>query len=192
MGGVEAFKADSGSERFWTFALVEERLVEAMRLWWRSPGGGSSPFAADGPWELITERTRAEAGGGYIGRGEVEQVALRRLPLTRGEVAARDAASAMLEMVEGDEDRRLVVLVLCQLARGAKRVDWAPVKRAFGARRGAGALAERYARAIGFVAFRMNGVPLRQARALSRRQGTGWEEVMPRKGQDLAARDGAA
>jgi hypothetical protein len=49
-------------EDFWTFDAVKERLVEAMRLWWRSPGEGRWPFASDAPWHLMTRRTRIEAG----------------------------------------------------------------------------------------------------------------------------------
>src|SRR4051794_25298419 len=52
-----------GRIAFWTFEAVQERLVEAMRLWWRSPGGGRWPFAGDAPWQLMTRRTRIESGG---------------------------------------------------------------------------------------------------------------------------------
>jgi hypothetical protein len=162
-----------------TFAEVEGRLIEAVELWRRSPGGGRSPFAGDGPWELLTERTRADAGGGYLGRGEVEAAALRRLPLSRAEVARRDEASAWLTMID-ESERRVVIAAIHQLAAGRARIDWMGMKARLGIARGAGALAMRYERAVGFIAFRLNGKGEKLARALSRRQGQGWEQVMAR------------
>lgn len=180
---------------FWTFASVEERLVEAMRLWWRSPGGRSSPFAADGPWELVRHE---EAGvglsvdGAYsvdVLKSATEAAAARPLPLTRHEVAERDAASALIEMIEKEGDRRIVVAAVSYLAAGRKRVPWQELRNRMKLTIGAGGVAQRYSRAVGFIAFRLNGVPLRRARAWSRRQGTGWETVMPRLGFDLNVRE---
>ena len=152
-GRVTDPRRDNGLLRF---EDVEARLIEAVMLWRRSPGGGRSPFAADGPWDLITERTRAEAGGGYIGRGEVEQVALRRLPLTRAEVAERDEASALV-LLAPERDRRLVVAVV--MAKAAeRRIRWSDIRR----RLGAGGIGERglgmrYTRAIGAIVKAVNG-----------------------------------
>ena len=44
---------DQGLGGIVTFDQVEEALIEAVRLWWQSPGGGASPYASDGPWDLI-------------------------------------------------------------------------------------------------------------------------------------------
>jgi hypothetical protein len=152
---------------FWTFAAVEERLVEAMLLWRRSPGGGRWPFAGDGPWALITRRVRMAEGmikGMDITRllqddddAETSQWLgrERRGALTRDEVARRDEASEWLRLVP-ERDRALVVTVLGLLARGVKRVPWMQLKAMFGVTFGAFGLQQRYNRAIAAVAKGLN------------------------------------
>jgi hypothetical protein len=54
--------SQTGKDGFWTFDAVQERLIEAMRLWWRSPGRRRWPFAGDAPWHLMTRKTRISAG----------------------------------------------------------------------------------------------------------------------------------
>jgi len=150
-------------DTFWTFETVEERLVEAMLLWKRSPGGGHWPFAGDGPWSLITRETRASAGDlammdlwrieqdeRKLGGGE------RALPLTRADVARRDEASEWLAHVP-ERDRALVVLALGWLAKGEARVPWMRLKAALGVKFGANGLRMRYERAIAGVAMALNG-----------------------------------
>ena len=88
--------------QYYSFSDVEDGLVEAARLWRRSPGGGRWPFASDGPWHLMTRATRA---GSTIDawRVEIDEIALKpepaTLPLTRAQIAARDAASAWLLLI---------------------------------------------------------------------------------------------
>jgi hypothetical protein len=155
-------------EHFWTFDAVEERLIEAMRLWWRSPGGGKWPFAADAPWHLMTRKTRIEAGE-FKGREmqlrmqaeDAEEAKRwegreRSGPLTRDDVARRDEATEWLGMVPG-RDRRLVILVLLQRASGRTNVDWARVKLQLSAEIERKGLYRRYSRAISGVVKRLNG-----------------------------------
>lgn len=137
-----------------TFAEVEARLVAAIELWRRSPGGGRWPFASDAPWHLMTRETRL---GDYDARGgDLEAPPPRMLPLSIAEVAMRDQASAWLALID-ERDRRLVVLAVTELARGAQRVPWNKLRRAMGLMLGAGGLARRYERAIGGVCRAVNG-----------------------------------
>lgn len=162
--GREGFRPgrDLSDSGFWTFEAVQERLVEAMHLWDRSPGGGRWPFAGDGPWQLITRRVRAAAGGlalmdlwrleqdeRRLGGGE------RPLPLTRSDIARRDEASEWLGFVP-EADREIVVLALGCLARGAKHVPWLRLKHRLGIKFGADGLRKRYSRAITDIAEQLN------------------------------------
>src|SRR5881392_2625464 len=111
-------------------AEVEARLIDAAELWRRSPASGfspsrSSPFAGDGPWQLLTRAVRAgdqwetwrieiedkaiEAARskGSFGGGVDDGEALRSTGLTRDEVARRDEASEWLALVP-ERDRVLV------------------------------------------------------------------------------------
>jgi hypothetical protein len=156
---------------FWTFDAVQERLVEAMRLWWRSPGGGQWPFAGDAPWHLMTRKTRIEAGEFKGGRElqlrmqaedaeEAQRWAGRDRtgPLSRDDVAIRDEATEWLTWV-ADDSRKVVVAVLVQRAAGRDSIDWAKVKRAIGAEIGNKGVYRRYTRAISAIAKRLNGAP---------------------------------
>jgi hypothetical protein len=138
----------SGAGALWTFDMVEERLVEAMHLWRRSPGGGSWPFASDGPWHLV----KAELYGPDVDK----DAPLRPLPLRMAEVEERDQVSAWLLWV-GDRDRRLVVLAVSALAKGHKQVPWMELRRPMGVALGADGLRMRYGRAIQTICNRLNG-----------------------------------
>jgi hypothetical protein len=135
-------------EVFWTFDMVEERLVEAVHLWRRSPGGGRSPYATDGPWEL--------AASDLWGPDVDKDAPLRPLPLRRREVAARDEASAWLLFVP-ERDRRLVVLAVTALASGFSQVPWMRLRKPMGVPFGAHGLRKRYCRAIQSICNRING-----------------------------------
>lgn len=132
---------------FWTFDMVEERLVETVHLWRRSPGDGRSPFATDGPWELV----KREVYGPDVDK----DAPLPRLPLRRSEVAARDEASGWLLIVP-ERDRRLVVLAVTELAKGAAQVPWMRLRRPMGLKLGADGLRKRYTRAIQAICQRLN------------------------------------
>lgn len=170
-GRVEIGPSDCGRDDdygFWTFAAVEERLIEAMRLWWRSPGEGKWPFAADAPWQWMTRRTR-------LAEGMVKGMDITRLlqdddaeetrrwqgrerpgPLTRDEIARRDEASEWLTWAPA-RDRRLVILALVMLAAGKPRVEWMRLKPLLGVEFGADGLRMRYSRAVTGIARRLNG-----------------------------------
>jgi hypothetical protein len=140
--------------QFWTYALVEARLIEAMRLAWRDEPG-RWPFSGDGPWHLIVRD--------FGDHGAHDPAAIPRLPLTRKERARMDEARGWLAIVSGDGaktlgeggDAKLIVAVMRKLAAhqgaGRGRVDWHGVMRAFRLPRGLGAIQKRYSRAIGKI-----------------------------------------
>lgn len=141
---------------WWTFDLVREALVDAMRLWHRSPGEGRWPFASDGPWHLMTRDLHAgdyDARGGFDGSSDV---ALHPLPLTREEVARRDAISEWLQFVPATDDRILVSLCCHYYARGYRQLPWGKIKRRMKVERGKGGLRKRFERAIGVIATDLN------------------------------------
>lgn len=154
---------------FWTFEAVEERLIEAIELWKRSPGGGLGPstgngYATDAPWQLLTRATRASAGDMAamdLWRIEQEEAAKhggqarRIMGLNAEEVARRDEASEWLRFVPL-QDRTLVVLALHHLAAGASRVPWMRLKHALGIKFGADGLRKRYSRAITGIAVALD------------------------------------
>jgi hypothetical protein len=128
-GRVDLDASDCGRHDFWTFDAVEERLIDAIDLWRRSPGGGRWPFAGDAPWHLMTRKTRI-AEGGFKGRElqlrmqaeDAEEAAdgraWRRGALSRDEVARRDEATEWLGWVAADS-RKVVLAALAQRATGA-------------------------------------------------------------------------
>ncbi len=160
-------------ESFWTFAAVEERLIEAMRLWKRSPGGGKWPFASDAPWQWITRKARIVEGG-FKGRElqlrmqqeDAEEAKAmegrdRRGALTREEVALRDETSEWLTWIAPDA-RKVVAAAIAQRADGRDSIDWARVKRELAgdplAAIGNKGVYRRYTRAIQAIARRLNGI----------------------------------
>lgn len=132
---------------FLTFDDVEARLVEAITLWWRMPGGGKSPYATDGPWELI----RAEWGDYYD-----PDARPRQPPLSRAQIARMQEATEWMRFVP-ERDRRLVALAVNALAKGASQVPWMALRKPMGVKLGAHGLRKRYARALSLVVQRVNG-----------------------------------
>jgi len=145
----------------WTFAAVEQRLIEAAELWQRTPASGPSPsrrspFASDAPWERMTNAARADAAGtGSIGAWRLEQEAAQasdgrpsRRGLTVAEVAQRDEASAWLRLIPDEHSRRIVSLAIAEQARTGQRVQWRKLLPAMGLKLGADGLRMRYSRAI--------------------------------------------
>jgi hypothetical protein len=160
----------TGRDAFWTFDAVEERLIEAMRLWWRSPGEGRWPFASDAPWHLMTRRTRVSIAveGGLKGRElqlhmQAEDAEETRRwqgrerpgPLSREEVALRDETTEWLTFVSADS-RKVVVAALAQRAAGRTNVDWRRVRAQLGAEIGTKGVYRRYSRAVAGIAERLN------------------------------------
>lgn len=132
---------------FWSFDMVEERLVETIELWRRMPSGGPSPFAKDGPWHLI----QAEWGD-YADADALP----RKLPLSRAEYARMIESSAWLAWVQ-QRDRRLVVLAVTKLAQGHGQVPWMELRKPMGVALGAHGLRKRYGRAVQGICNRLNG-----------------------------------
>lgn len=147
---------------WWTFDLVREALVEVTVLWRRSPGGGRWPFAADGPWHLMSRDAQA---GDYDARGGFEtssDVAVRPLPLTREEVERRDAVSEWLMLVPAAADRRLLAVCLEFHARGYTQLPWSKIMRFMGVQRGKDGLAKRYRAGLRAIAEGLNAAEFRK------------------------------
>lgn len=167
----------SENDDFWTFDAVEDRLIEAMRFAWRDQSG-TWPFASDGPWHLM----RAVAGDYDARGGDLADAApMPRLPLTRAERARMDETVRWLSFLPeqastgrprmgGGCDARLVILATRKLAahrgEGRGHVRWSQLLRHMDLRKGAGALAKRYTRAICAIAIELErqGVPVDLAR----------------------------
>lgn len=151
---------------YWSFADVEEALVDAAELWLRTPGSGigparGSPFAADAPWHLLTREVRADIDAIGLKRAEVDELLARAAEgtppprssgLDRVEVARRDQVSAWLLLVDDEADRRLVAMGAMAQARTGRRIDWRWVQRQMGGIRGREGLRKRYNRAITAIA----------------------------------------
>lgn len=130
-----------------SFGDVQERLVEAVHLLWRIEGG-KWPFAGDGPWHLIVKEW-----GDWDAR---DAKPIRQGPLTRAEMARLEETGAWLAMIP-ERDRRLVVLAVRELAKGAKVVPWMALRGPMGVTLGADGLRKRYERAVGALCRRING-----------------------------------
>ena len=149
---------------FWTFDLVEERLIEAAACWRRAPGGRHRPMmATDGPWHLIV----ADAGDydARGGDGVSSDVALRPASLSRAEVGRMEEATLWIEVHVGESDRRLVWLALFHKA-DSRQPDWRWIMGQIGVRRGLDGVRKRYSRAIAGVAraLHKSRVPVVMAR----------------------------
>ncbi len=145
-------------QSFWTFETVKDALVEAAELWRRSPGGGTSPFATDGPWQQMTrEAWEYDARG-----GDMEEAPIRPLPLTRAQIARRDRVSEWLGHIESEEDRRLVVVAVGYLQRGHKRVPWRKIKHRMRIRFGEDGLRKRFERALSAICNALNAAEKRR------------------------------
>ena len=139
---------DQGLGGIVTFDQVEEALIEAVRLGWQSPGGGASPYASDGPWDLIRKE--------WNDWDARDPAKLRRLPMSRDDIKRRDVISGWLTIV-GDRDRALVVRALTQLAARGE-VAWERLWKALGrGRPGPDGLRKRYTRAVAAITRAING-----------------------------------
>lgn len=148
-----------------TFDEVEERLIEAMDLWHRSPGEGRWPFASDGPWHLVVPDASDAGRAEHILNAEREGKAAaetpRRLPLLLAEVERRDRTSEWIGHAP-ERDRRLVTLVLAHKARSDRPVKWSRIRqqliKAGEASISARGLGMRYSRAITAIAKSLNSL----------------------------------
>lgn len=156
---------------------VEDDLVEAVKLSWRLPSGGGSSFASDGPWYLLTKLARASAAASdrpgsaewELLRNEIDAQQVkdqrnetRTVPLTAREVDWMEGRLAWLLLVP-EHDRKLVWVVLVQIATARGRFSWSRVRAKLQenrrwrevsiSNRGLGA---RYSRAIAAVTKALN------------------------------------
>ncbi len=146
----------------WTWMEVRDALVDAAAFWRRSPGGGTSPFANDGPWQLMERESRRGDWDARGVDGTSSDVPLRPLPLSPEQVGRRDAASEWLALIEEPADRRIVVIAVGYLASGRARVPWRRIKRRLGVPLGEGGLQRRYERAITEICEALNGAEIRR------------------------------
>ena len=146
------FYREDGS--IWTFAAVEERLVEAWDFLQRLPMGGGSSFAKDGPWSQIMRDPLVD----YVDRDEIrEREARGRGGLRSIEVDRMNEALGWIDLVPAKGTlRRIVGVVIEQLARGGSQVDWREVKRRAADKNSPDALRKSYARCIATIAAALN------------------------------------
>ncbi len=150
------FGRDALPDGFATFDDVEERLVEAMITCWRTPDRERGWLRVKSNWP---EALRELSAGDYDARGgdgTSSDVELRSASQTRAEVEEMEEAFGWLKAVS-EEDRRLVALVVTQLARGRREISWLRLLKRMGQEHGADGLRKRYGRAIAAIAALRNG-----------------------------------
>lgn len=143
-------------------AALEDEMAEAVRLsWLLVDRTGSSPFAADGPWHLMTRDARA---GDYDARGgDMDDAPAPRDTLDVTDMAMIERLGGWLSMLArrprrgqakvGDvADGAIVAAVMRQRAAGRSQVDWGRVSKAVGRERGKGAVEKQYDRAMDWLA----------------------------------------
>lgn len=146
--------SSSGRPTFWSFDDVEERLVEALELWRRSPDRERGWLHVKAFWPEIRRSGVFQIVGGEIDHPE-EKPELKPRPLTRAEVRDMMEASDWLRHVP-DADRRLVAIVLGYKVLG-KQPSWTAIKRRLGISFGVHGLRKRYSRAITSICAALNG-----------------------------------
>lgn len=139
----------------WSFEAVEDRLVEAMGVLWRSGDrerawlkGATLPI-----WrEVVPEHREASP----------DDAALVSCALTRREVMrAEEAMGWVARWVPAGESRKVMGVVLSHLAGGGTggRIDWTVIWRRMGGKAGgwtSEGLRKRYSRSVTVVAERLN------------------------------------
>lgn len=159
-GRVENLPSGNGrDDGLWTWQMVEDRWVEAMRLWRRAPDRERGWLQVRSWWPDI--RIEAEIDHGTGDRNYIDKDARPRVPpLTRGQVGEMEAAAEWFAVVP-DRDKRLVVLALAQLASDRPSVSWARVRARLEEEISPRGLGMRYSRALTRVANALNAGTLR-------------------------------
>jgi hypothetical protein len=152
-GSVADEASGIGRMPVWSHALVEERMVEAMELWRRSPDRERGWLHVRAFWPEIRRSGVFQVVAGEIDHPE-EKPELRPLPLTRAQVRDMVEASEWMAHVP-ERDRRLVALALTYKAQG-KQPQWMKMKRRLGIAFGATGLQMRYSRAITSICKALN------------------------------------
>ena len=139
-----------------TFSDVEDRLVEAMITCWRTPDRERAWQAVRSTWPEVQRELHMGDYDARGGDGRSSDVPLRLASQTRADVVEMEEAFAWVSALDAD-DRRLVGLVIQQLARGQREVSWLKLLRRMGLPHGSEGLRKRYGRAIATIAARRNG-----------------------------------
>ncbi len=153
-GGLGDHLSSGGGDACWTFAAVEERLVDALYCWGRMDDGDRR-FGLSGRISSIWRQSVDDPLALIERHQAAPEPELRPLPLSRGDIARMSEASDWLVHVP-DRDRRLVIAALRCLARGEAQVPWRKLKHALGIPFGADGLRKRYSRAITAIAEALN------------------------------------
>lgn len=143
---------------FWTFALVEERLVEAWRFLQRLPDREAGWLRTNvmSLWrEVVPDRLE-----------RFEEAPRPRMGLRTAEVDRMNDTLAWLDHTR-PADRKLIGLALRFLATEQASVEWVRIKRDLGWDGTPDALRMRYSRAITRIAHVLNGTDLRRAHVSS-------------------------
>jgi hypothetical protein len=153
-GRVHEDPSTDGKVEFWTFDDVQDRLVEAMLLWRRSPDREQGWLRVKALWPDIRRGALFTAVGGELDFPEKDPQP-RVPPLTRQQVADMNEAAEWLLLVP-ERDRRLVAVAVSSLTGGGKQVPWGKLKRLLGVEFGVHGLRKRYSRAITGIANTLN------------------------------------
>lgn len=147
---------DASAGTWWTFAAVEERLIEAIGFLDRLPERSlRRSVAGDGPWGQIVRDRLVD----WVDMEELAEARGRdRSALTTVEV---DRMNETLEWVTRHvpargELRRLVGMVTTIAAREGGRTDWLEVRRRGSFKQSKDALRMLYSRSVGRIAERLN------------------------------------
>lgn len=138
---------------YWSFALVEERLVKAMEALWRLPGRiGPQGYGVSALWAQVRREW-----GDYVDSDDRP----RRPGLTRREVAEMEEALGWVDHVPPGDTRRIVAMALFQLAiMERSQVRWTDVFRWLERDGVRGyttdGLRKRYSRAVTMICNRLN------------------------------------
>jgi hypothetical protein len=178
-----------GVVRVPTPEAMEEALVELRDLEWRAPGEGRSPFASDGPWHLaqrewgdiagVYSETLMQDQAGKVVRAWKLDSPRPRTPLRMAEVDRLEQLRGWLLLLPEAMDRRIIWAASFHLWRG-EPMDWAGMKRAIAYPHSRQRLARRYREALCKLVCLVNGVPVRDFRALLVRSGGAFADVLPR------------
>ena len=134
----------------YSFADVEERLVEAVRVMQRLGDREAGWLRVKACWpDIVREREAGDYDAhGYLGQSS--DIVVRPLPATRRDVDQMEQAFAWV-LAARPEDRRLIALAIGALARGDKQVPWMRLRKPMGIKLGAHGLRKRYGRAMHLV-----------------------------------------
>ena len=164
-GRVEIVPSEPGRDDgdgaiWWTFAMVQDRLVEAWAFQRAMPHViRRNPMASDGPWHLVI-RDRADLAEQALAGHEL--VSIGRATLRPDEVDRMDEALGWVKHVR-PTDVRLVSMAIASLERSGHRIAWSEIAPRCGLRNRMGralgpeALQMRYRRAIADIARALNG-----------------------------------